>query len=204
MASPDDDARARILQAALAVWTEGGPAQAKVTVIRERAGVSTGCLYHHFRDREDVLASLFLEGLEDYQGGLLGRLEDARDAHSGVHAIVGWHLDWVSANPTWARYLLAGAPSSSARFKAARSTANRRFFAALSAWAAPHVAEGHLRPLPLDQLSALVLGPVEAYSRQLLAGRRVSVDPSVYELFGHAAWLTVTSAEHTAPRKGTS
>ena len=198
-ASDTPDARERVLRAALEIWAEDGPAKAKITAIGARAGVSTGSLYHHFRDREDVLATLFLEGLASYQGGLLSALTAAPSARAGVYAIVGWHLRWVTANAAWARYLLSGAPSASDDFRAARTAANSTFFSALRAWAQPHLASGALRPLPLDRLAALVLGPVEAYSRQLLAGRRVRFEEDAHQLFAAAAWLTVSGAEGAAP-----
>ena len=45
-----------MLKAARAVFTERGYEDAATDEIVERAGVTRGALYHHFRDKKDLFA----------------------------------------------------------------------------------------------------------------------------------------------------
>ena len=72
MARPrKDDKRARILQAAVKVYARKGYFAARVSDIAKRAGVADGTIYLYFRNKEDILVSLFDEVMA-------GHLEVAR------------------------------------------------------------------------------------------------------------------------------
>lgn len=49
--------RAQIVAAAVAVMAERGLAQASVQEIADRAGMTTGTFYNHFRDKADIVAA---------------------------------------------------------------------------------------------------------------------------------------------------
>src|SRR5579863_3476481 len=106
--------RRAILDAALACFARRGFAATTIDDIRRAAGASIGSIYHHFTSKEQLAAALFVEGLRDYQDGLLeklarerrGRRSARRTAKRGVTLIVEQYLAWVAANPDWARYLL--------------------------------------------------------------------------------------------------
>ena len=51
--------RRRILEAARAIVTEGGYAQASMSAVARRAGVATGTLYRHFDAKGDLFAEVF-------------------------------------------------------------------------------------------------------------------------------------------------
>ena len=59
-----DDKRQRILDAAVRVFAKKGYHGAKVAEIAKKAGVADGTIYLYFRDREDILVSLFDEVME--------------------------------------------------------------------------------------------------------------------------------------------
>lgn len=92
--------RREVLDAALACFTELGFAATTMADVCGRARASVGSVYHHFKGKEQLAAALFLEGLRDYQQGLLGELQrvDAARPGSGrrlVRAIAGHYLRWV-------------------------------------------------------------------------------------------------------------
>ena len=49
-----------ILQAALACFTEFGVEATTIEMIRDRSGASIGSVYHHFGNRERIIAALYL------------------------------------------------------------------------------------------------------------------------------------------------
>src|SRR5438552_16109180 len=97
--------RREILKAALDCFTNVGFHAATMEEIRIRSNASTGSIYHHFTSKEQLAGELYIEGLRDYQDGLLRELKRHRRAEQGVRAVVDYHLKWVSCNPDWARYL---------------------------------------------------------------------------------------------------
>jgi AcrR family transcriptional regulator len=56
--SRDRDTAAAIVREAKALIDERGEAALRVTEIAERCGVSPSVLYHHFRDREDIISAV--------------------------------------------------------------------------------------------------------------------------------------------------
>ncbi|WP_165966169.1 TetR/AcrR family transcriptional regulator [Actinomadura sp. 7K534] len=67
----------RILDAALAVTAEDGPGAATIAAIAGRLGAPSGSLYHRFRSRDLLLASLWTRTVRRFQEGYVEAL--ARD-----------------------------------------------------------------------------------------------------------------------------
>jgi len=86
------DLRRRILDASAALLESDGLAALSLREVARRAGVSHQAPYHHFKDRESILAELVTEGFER----LAKRLAHAND----------------QAGALGARGALRGAPSS--------------------------------------------------------------------------------------------
>ncbi len=61
---PRGDKRARIIEAAIAVFAERGFHLARVTDIAHRAGVADGTIYLYFRNKEDLLLTIFEEKMD--------------------------------------------------------------------------------------------------------------------------------------------
>jgi AcrR family transcriptional regulator len=170
-----------ILDAALRAFTDKGYAAATVADVRELSGASTGSIYHHFGDKEGLAAALYVEGLRDYQRGILAVLNREADAERGVKALVRHHLRWVAAHPDLARFLLAGRP----RGDPPELTAmNREVFAATAAW----FERQGLRRLPGDVLYAVLIGPAQEFCRHWLEGRTRSSIRTAERALAEAAW----------------
>lgn len=67
--------RARLLAAARAVFAERG-LDATMDEVARRAGVGVGTAYRRFRNRDDLIAALFEERLEEFMGCLDDALAD--------------------------------------------------------------------------------------------------------------------------------
>jgi AcrR family transcriptional regulator len=176
-------ARKRLLEAALGRFDADGPLAATLEDIRRDAGVSVGALYHHFPDKAALAGSLYADIAREFQLGFLAELRARAGAEEGVKAGVRFYLQWVSANRSAAKFLLAGRPDS-----AELHDLNRDFFAQALAWWQTHVHYGALRSLPFDLIHALWLGPAHEYSRHWVAGRSRRVPSEVAEVLAEAAW----------------
>ena len=81
-----------ILQAALACFTEFGVEATTIEMIRDRSGASIGSLYHHFGNRERIIAALYLEGIGEYAALLEAGLIETLDAEACVRLLT--EPDW--------------------------------------------------------------------------------------------------------------
>jgi AcrR family transcriptional regulator len=174
--SPRADAtrrrRAAILDAALHCFSTHGYDQTSLADIRERAGASTGSIYHHFRSKEHIAASLYLEGLRQTQDAGLDALLRTRTARTGIAAQVGSYIDWVVEHPSLARFLFAmrHAPFLDDAEEAAISDLNRDVQARVASWIAGRVAAGELPAIDPVLRQALVFGPCRHWAGAWLRG----------------------------------
>ncbi len=166
------DRRQDILNAALACAAEGGVDAVTIDGVRARCGASVGSIYHHFGNRDGIVAALFFDIYHDQSRSVQEQLDRARSARAGVQALVTGYLDWVVAQPERARFMFQarGAVAAGPR-KADLAEAARRRNQALVTWFEPHRASGMLRDLPCELMPSLVMGPVQSYCRAWLSER---------------------------------
>jgi AcrR family transcriptional regulator len=102
--------RAALTAAALELFAEGGYHQVPAEAVVRRAGVTSGALYHHFRDKRD----LFRAAVEAAEARLAARVASAAaegpDAWSGLRLGVDEYLR-ACAEPESPRLLFGDAPS---------------------------------------------------------------------------------------------
>lgn len=206
----DDATKERILEAALAAFTERGYEAATIADIRRRSGISTGSIYHHYGSKEAVAAALYTRGIRRYQCGFTQALLCARDAEAGVRQAIRFHFDWVSDNPQWARFVLGRSRPEWLHPQADTiAEHNRRFRDAVESWLADRVAAGEIMALPPDVVLALVIGAPQFLVRAWAAGRIAELPRNQVKTLADAAWRALrpqpaeqqTSKQTTRKRK---
>ncbi|TNF09614.1 MAG: TetR/AcrR family transcriptional regulator [Pseudomonadales bacterium] len=181
-----------ILQAALACVTEQGVDGTTIEMIRDRSGASIGSLYHHFGNKERIIAALYMSGTAQYAQMLQRGFASADSAEACVRLLVTSYIDWVVANPDWARFIL----HSRSRVEAgemgdALREANREHFAQIFAALAEYRQQGLFKALPDDCFASVVIGPTQDLARNWLAGRTRSELRDCRELLAQIAWDSV-------------
>nr|WP_288256932.1 TetR/AcrR family transcriptional regulator [uncultured Pseudomonas sp.] len=184
-----------ILQAALACFTEHGVDVTTIEMIRDRSGASIGSLYHHFGNKERIIAALYLAGTEQYAELLQRGFASAASAEACVKLLVTSYIDWVVANPDWARFIL----HSRSRVEAgemgdALREANRQHFAQILTALAEYRRQGLFKALPDDCFASVVIGPTHDLARNWLAGRTQSNLGECRELLAQIAWDSVKNS----------
>ena len=156
-------------------------------VVRDRAGVSNGSLFHHFPTRQDLTAAVIAAGLDDHQRALLAELTG--DARTGVSGAVRRHLRWVQDNPSVARLLLSTPPDAlRASVSEPVLNANREFFTAVADWLGRH---GWKQRPQFRVVLALWIGPSQECSRQWLAAPEVWSLEQITDDLAEAAWIAL-------------
>jgi hypothetical protein len=137
-----------------------------------------------------------MDGIREYQAGLLTSLEEYRDAFKGIYSIIRYHITWVAENPEWARFLFQKRHESfltgtDEEFE----TLNRHFAMKIAEWFKRHIEEGSIRRLPWDVLIALLLGPCQEFARVYLSGKAITKIDSAVQDLSAAAWQALANAE---------
>lgn len=163
--------RQDILDAALECFSTVGYEQTTLADIRQRAGASTGSIYHHFGSKERIAAALYLEGLRQTQDAGIEALLRTRTARTGVAALVAAYVDWVVANPAFAAFLfgMRHAPFVDEEEQTIGDL-NSRVHEQARRWFADRVAAGELPRIDPAMRSALVFGPCRQWAGAWLRG----------------------------------
>lgn len=181
-----------ILQAALACFSEFGVDATTIEMIRDRSGASIGSLYHHYGNKERIIGALYLTGVGQYAALLDAGLQEAKSAEAVVKLFVTSYVDWVSANPEWARFIL----HSRGRVEAGEMgeelrEANRQQGRRIAELLAEHRKAGAFKALSAELFNSVVIGPTHDYARNWLAGRTRVDLIDCREQLAQIAWESV-------------
>lgn len=181
--------RETILKAALDCFNELGFQATTIEEIRVRSQASTGSIYHHFGSKEQLAASLYLEGLKSYQKGFQEILEKHNEAEIGIKALVIYHLEWVTSNANLAKYLFHSHQSEFASTeKTSLKTMNKEAFQIFTKWLKVHIKKNKVKDLPTDICLAILIGPSQEFARHWLSGRVKTNINEASALLADAAW----------------
>jgi TetR/AcrR family fatty acid metabolism transcriptional regulator len=93
---PEGDKRRQILEAAIAVFAKKGYFSARVSDIAGSAGVADGTIYLYFKNKEDIVVSLFADVLERHLARAKEEIRSARTPREKLLAIARHHLTALS------------------------------------------------------------------------------------------------------------
>ncbi len=92
------DKREAILRAAIRVFAHNGYFNSKVADIAREAGVADGTVYLYFKNKEDILHSIFDRSMEEAIADGRRRLEKISDPRERLRTIAHMHLDRLGAD----------------------------------------------------------------------------------------------------------
>lgn len=99
------DKRSLITEAAVEVFAERGFRSARISDIAERAGVADGTIYLYFKNKEDILLSIFEEKMDLLLAQLGQRLHGALTPEDRVRRFARFHFEQVRTNRAAAEVL---------------------------------------------------------------------------------------------------
>ncbi len=101
MPTPTRFSHEQLLEAALALVDDAGPAGLTVAAVARKVGAPSGSVYHRFPSREVLVGELWLAVVEDFQASFIPEL-----AAAGPPTVARAVVDWIVAHPDRARLLL--------------------------------------------------------------------------------------------------
>lgn len=180
----------QIIDAALRCFSEHGVSATTIDMIREASATSVGSLYHHFGNKEAIAAAVFIEGMRDFASQVASRLDSADGAEEGIKALVAANVQWICANPDWARFCFHHRAQVRDEDATKRLSGDQQLFQQrLRDWFAPY--RSALRDFPPEVFAALIVGPTHDYARHWLAGRISTPLTAQLDTFAEAAWRSV-------------
>jgi AcrR family transcriptional regulator len=96
---------ADIVAGAREISVDLGPRNLTVAAVAQRTGVPIGSIYHRYASRDEILAAVWLDLVEEFQARFLAALEADDAVEAGLAAVRGV-VAWVRRHPREARLLL--------------------------------------------------------------------------------------------------
>jgi len=91
--------RARILKSAVKMFARKGFYNTKVSEIARHAGVADGTIYLYFKNKDDILISLFEENMGEIIEAFKTRLAESTTPAEKLRTFIRLHFETVRANP---------------------------------------------------------------------------------------------------------
>jgi len=186
--------RRSVLRHALTLFNANGVEATTIDDLRKASGQSVGTIYHHFKNKEGVVAALLFAALDDQSRAIASRVEGLTDGRAAVEALIEATTEWITEQPECAYFVFL------ARDLVARGPhgpdLQQRLHArydSIDGLLAQDAAAGRILPLPADLIPALVLGATEFYARGWLVGRRQAAPTTHAQRFATAAWRALTA-----------
>lgn len=179
----------QILLDALSCFLENGIETTSIEMIRSKSDSSVGAIYHHFKNKEGIVATLFFAALDDQAALRDEYLEGTKSLQEVLYAFIHSYADWVSGQPEFAKFLISARFSvmqgeDQERLVQKNKLRNQKIFSEISNYAEAEF----LKSIPHELLLSLVIGSTENYCRAWLS-QRVKSDPKVYkDILAKAAW----------------
>ncbi|CAI8754298.1 TetR/AcrR family transcriptional regulator [Pseudomonas sp. IT-P218] len=186
-----------IFRKALQLFNEQGIEATTIEMIRAECDTSVGAIYHHFGNKEGLVAALFFTALDDQAKLRDSYLADAQSTQAGVHALVHSYVDWVDNQPEWARFQYhARFAVTKGPFKDELVARNKARNKLLFEWLGASARVDVLRGYPPELLPSLIIGQAESYCRAWLSGRAKGSPKAYRDLLADSAWRSIATQDH--------
>lgn len=149
---PPEDLRRRVLDASLTLIASEGLEAFSMREVARRAGVSHQAPYHHFPDREAILASLVAEGFAMLRADAQAAGEGVADPYRRLTSIGKAYLDFALRHPAHFKLMFRSEWVKAERHEEARACAEGAFAVLAAAIADVARAEGRAE----DRASLLI------------------------------------------------
>jgi TetR/AcrR family transcriptional regulator, fatty acid metabolism regulator protein len=195
-----DDKRQRILQAAAKVFARKGYHGARVSEIARRADVADGTIYLYFRNKEDILVSLFDEVMIEHLRQAREEVNALQGAHEKLRAIARRHLGLLGGNRDLAVVFQVELRQSTKFMERFTASWLQDYFALLTDIIEQGQEEGSLRSdLPRKLVTKSFFGALDEMVTSWILSRR---DYDLSEVAGPVVDLLLNGA--AAPRRAGS
>ena len=172
------DKHQRILDAATKVFALRGFFQSKVSEIAKEAGVADGTIYLYFKNKDDLLISIFEVKMQEVITRFRDAMVDADDARSRLRLLIKMHLAEFQAHPDLAAVFQVELRQSSRFMREYKKGELKQYLDIIGEIVEQGQREGSFRAdVPMGLTKRLIFGTLdEVVSTWLLAGKRYDLE----------------------------
>lgn len=95
----------KIIQAATKVFSNKGFYNSKVSDVAKEAQVADGTIYLYFKNKDDLLISIFEESMDIFTSSILEKMKETKNPIEKLKQFIHLHLDLVKKNQDTAQVL---------------------------------------------------------------------------------------------------
>jgi AcrR family transcriptional regulator len=151
-----EETRARLLATARDLFAERGYADTATEELVERAAVTRGALYYHFRDKRDLFRAVFEQVEGEATAALLAAAAGAPSPRAAVRLAVDAFLD-ACLDPAMRRIVLLDAPAVLG-WESWREVMGRYGLGLVEQMLTAMIEAGEIERQPVEPLAHLLLG----------------------------------------------
>lgn len=201
---PRGDKRERILDAAVRVFASKSFYTATVAEIAREAGVADGTIYLYFRNKDDLLISLFEERMGEINEGIRAAIEPAEAPLDKLRAFILHHLREVERRPELAEVLIVELRQSTKLMKEYEAAAFGEYLQILSSILERGIEDGSIRPeVDPRAVRRAIFGALDEVALSwLLGGRRFDLGENAEQLAEIFVRGLATRPEAAGPARG--
>lgn len=96
-----------VLKHAIECFYQYGVDATSIDMIKAKSNLSIGGIYHHFKNKEAIIAALVLAAIDDLFSYRQRYLLSAKSFEECIYALVLGYLDWMDEHPGFAKIMLA-------------------------------------------------------------------------------------------------
>lgn len=168
---PKGEKRDRILEAAIVVFARKGFHKARISDISAEAEIAYGLVYHYFKNKDEILATIFEERWEGFLEAIHAIGRGPGTVRNQLVSIATLILNAFRLRPEWVKVLVLEIQRSSRFAEPAQQRAVADLFAAFEDILSGAQERGELRKdLDVRVAAALFLGAVDLVVTSLVIG----------------------------------
>lgn len=108
--TPNTEIKERIFRAAQKLFVEQGYHNTSIPDIVKEAGVSTGAIYHHFANKEELAREIHKSAVLQYLAKYNEEVVSQKTAYEKIKAYTRIMFRWAEKDPVMVQYLLYARP----------------------------------------------------------------------------------------------
>lgn len=183
-------ARDRVLAAALKLFVEQGYFNTNVPDLSRESKCSVGSIYHNFRNKEEVAAALYQEGINSFRRAIERAIDGVKEPSEVVKTVIKSFLEFSEVNHQFSKYLWLSRHNEfmSGVIKSPTMVGFDALGRKLTRSIKLGIREGKILPLKANIIWTIMFGIPLAYVRDWLDGFNPDPPKQVAEEIADACW----------------
>lgn len=183
--------RERILRAAIRIFSQKGYFNSKISEIARLAGVADGTIYLYFKNKDDLLISLFEEKMGEVVTDIRARVADGSGALSRLQIFIRNHMDLLTREAGLIEVIQVELRQSNKFMKEYVPVKFLEYLDVISGILEDGKREGVFRPdLNVTLARRAIFGALDEISLAYVLSRKRKYDPAaaaseIYRMFAH-------------------